>query len=202
MTEIAPKRKTPWPLIIIVALTVLPVVGAYLAYYTGMGIPRDKVNEGLLLQPAVDVRALLAGADGPVPEFVGGNRKWRLLIPIPEHCNEACQQNLYTTRQVHIRLGREVTRLERYTINLGGEQGEAFLQSIAAEHPQMETIHLDASLWENAFAATNLPDEWINDHYYLLVDQVGFAALAYNADHHGNQLLDDIKRVLRYTPED
>lgn len=202
MTDTTQKRKTPWPLIIIVTLSVLPLVGAYVAFYTGFGVPRSTVNEGLLLEPAVDIKPLLAEADGPVPEFLGGNRRWRLLIPIGEQCNEACQQNLYTTRQVHVRLGREVTRLERYTVNLGGEQGQAFLHSIAAEHPKMETIQMDADLWESAFADTNLPEDWRNDHYYVLVDLVGFAALAYNADHHGNQLLEDIKRVLRHSPED
>lgn len=202
MTEAAEQRKTPWPLIIIVALTVLPVIGAYFVYYTGIGVPRDTVNEGLLLEPAIDMKTLLAEGDGPVPEFTGGSRKWRIFIPVDEQCDEACQQNLYTTRQVHIRLGREVERIERYAINLGGEQGRAYLQSIAAEHPHMEAIHLDPAHWADAFAATNLPEDWAEDHYYVLADQVGFAVLAYSTEHHGNQLLEDIKRVLRYTPED
>lgn len=192
-------KKNAWPLIAILVVTVVPLVAAYVAYFTGMGVPDDTVNEGELLSPAKNISVILADAEGDIPEL-SNNLKWRLLIPVPESCSDVCQRNLYITRQVHIRLAEKGERLERFAVNIGGAQGADFLQKIQAEQPGLIQLDVAEMAWHEWLQDTNVPDDLDNGHYYLLVDQVGFAMMFYTTNHDGNQLLKDLKRVLRYSP--
>lgn len=201
MTQKTEPKKTPWQLIAILVVTVVPLVGAYVVYYTGIGMPDDAVNEGELITQAPNFETLLAHAAGEVPTF-NNNRKWRLLVPVPNDCTEQCLQNLYVTRQVHIRLGEKGERVERYAVNVAGEDGSKFLESIRSDHPRLKTFDVPREHWNGWLAGTNVPDDPVAQHYYLLVDQLGFAMMFYTADHEGNQLLKDIKRILRYSPEE
>jgi hypothetical protein len=192
-------KKNFWPLIAILTVTLVPLVAAYVAYFTGMGVPDDTVNEGELIAPAKNISAILAEAEGDIPE-VRNNLKWRLLIPVPQNCGEACQQNLYITRQVHIRLADKSDRVERFAVNIGGTQGANFLQQIKADQPGLKQFTIAEETWHEWLQGTNVPDDLTDGHYYLLVDQVGFSMMFYTTNHDGNQLLKDLKRVLRYSP--
>lgn len=194
-----PQKRSSWPLFAILAITVLPIIAAYVAFFTGVGVPDETVNEGELIAPAKNVTTILANAEGDIPSFKD-NLNWRVLIPIPEQCGDVCQRNLYITRQVHIRLAEKGDRLERFAVNIGGAEGESFLQSIKAEHPGMKQFAVSREVWDEWLRDSNIPDNLNHDHYYLLVDQVGFAMMFYTTRQDGNQLLKDLKRVLRYSP--
>jgi hypothetical protein len=198
-TAVQNPKKNPWPLIAILAITLVPLVAAYVAYFTGMGVPDDTVNEGELLSPAKNIAVVLADAEGDIPEL-SNNLKWRLFIPVPQQCGDACQQNLYVTRQVHIRLAEKGERVERFAVNIGGTQGAEFLQQIKAEQPGLRQFTVTDEAWQAWLHDTNAPVDLAEGHYYLLVDQVGFAMMYYTTHHDGNQLLKDLKRVLRYSP--
>lgn len=201
MTQVAEPKKKPWQLIAILLVTIVPLIGAYVVYYTGFGMPDDAVNEGELITPAPNFEALRAYAAGDLPAF-DSNRKWRLLVPVPEDCAEQCQQNLYVTRQVHIRLAEKAERVERYAVNLAGSQGAEWLEGIKPEHPRLKIFEVPRERWNAWLEGTNVPSDAGAQHYYLLVDQLGFAMMFYTTDQHGNQLLKDIKRILRYSPDE
>lgn len=190
------RKKMSWQLAAILLVTLVPIVAAYVAYFTGIGVPQSRVNEGVLLEPARNLVDVLPLAQGDKPQ-IENNLLWRLVVPIPAICDQACQRNLYITRQVHIRLADKADRVERYAVNIGGSEGAAFLQSIAAEHPGLKSFSMAEEDWHRWLRGTNMPT---SDHAYLLVDQVGFAMMFYSVQHDGNQLLKDLKRVLRYSP--
>lgn len=195
------RHSPPWQLIAILTVTIVPIVAAYVAYFTGMGVPEDHVNNGILLEPPKSLEPLLADAEGELPQFDGSNRVWRLLVPVPFPCEQVCQDHLYLTRQVHVRLGEKAERVERYAVNFGGEQGEQFLAQIAEAHPKLKHFSVSPSRWQDWLEDTNVPRPVDDDPYYLLVDQVGFAMMYYDRNNDGNQLLKDVKRVLRFSPE-
>lgn len=200
MSDNAPaQKKSAWPLFAILVITVLPIVAAYVAFFTGVGVPDETVNEGELVVPAKNAEAILSAADGDIPAF-HNNLNWRLLIPVPEHCGEICQRNLYITRQVHIRLAEKGERLERFAVNIGGTEGERYLASIEAEQPGLKRFTVPREVWDEWLRDSNVPGNLRDDHFYLLVDQVGFAMMFYTTRQDGNQLLKDLKRVLRYSP--
>lgn len=194
-------RKGSWQLKAILIVTFVPLIAAYVAYYTGWGVPQSTVNNGRMLQPALDIKPLLADAEGTVPVFED-RREWMILVPVGADCGEACAKNLYVTRQVDIRLGEKSVRVERYVLNVGAEAGSAYLRSIAKDHPNLQVLSAKPSRWQNWVLASNLPPSTEQHHSYFLVDPQGFAMMKYTEQHHGNQLLKDIKRILRYSPED
>lgn len=200
MNNVKKKQKTPWQLIAIFTVTVVPVVAAYVAFYTGIGVPESTVNKGTLLEPTVDVAALIQGGEGDIPSFTTSTGPWRLVIPITATCDADCEQNLYITRQVHIRLADKATRVERLAVNLAADVGRDYLASIAREQPHLQELALDHNRWSAVFDGNNTPT-LDQGHFYLLVDPLGRAMMFYTAKNEGNDLLDDIKRVIRFSPE-
>lgn len=190
------KKKWPWPIIVIAALTAFWMIGPYVAYYTGWFVPTETNNKGVLIKPPVHLGDLL---QEPLPPQLQDNQ-WHLLIPVTGACADDCEQNIYTTRQVHIRLSNRGERVQRVAVNLAGAEGEATIAGLSESHPLLTSITVAADDWREWVSVTNLPE--INDqHFYLLVHPAGHAILYYTADHHGNELLQDIKHGLKVTPE-
>ena len=183
----------------VVAAVVLPIVAAYLIFYTGVGMPRSTVNEGELLLPAHAVSQIQWYAEnGEQLDLATAEPKWRYLILGTDICEGECEKLLYTTRQVHIRLGDKAHRVERMLVT-GKPLSELSRQSIEDQHPRLHLATADQAAL----------DQWLADSDHaglkrpsaLLVDQNGFAMMVYDNRHTGNQLLKDIKRLLKYSYE-
>lgn len=192
-------KKHSWQLTAIIAVTLVPLIAAYVAYYTGIGVPDETVNEGVLVEPAINVKDLIVNAGGEAPSFEH-NRLWRLFIPVPSDCDAACENNLFVTRQVHLRLGEKAARVERYAVLLD-QTGEQRMSQLKEDHPRLKFFQVSSQQYREWLAPTNVP-AMASKHQYMLVDQLGFAMMVYSEENDGNQLLKDIKRVLRYSPED
>lgn len=183
----------------VIASVLLPIAAAYIVFYTGAGMPDDTVNRGDLLQPPVDIKGLtfVEEEQGPVT-LAEEAAKWRYLIVPGERCGDACEKLLYTSRQVHIRLGKRAGRVERLLVGTA-PLSETRREALHRQHPRLRLVRLDAQSLQRlqrqtATANTEGPRA-------LLVDQRGFVMMAYDNDHSGNQLLKDIKRLLKYSYE-
>lgn len=181
----------------LLAVSLLPIAAAYFAFFTGIGVPEHTVNRGRLLAEPMNVKQLLSQGQGDFLLALQQQKKWRLLIPLTANCNEACAKILYTTRQVHIRLGEKSTRVERVAMNIDGQAGLDYFDTIKAQHPKLHLVTVTAEQWQQWLAATD--NRFTNDPFYLLVDQEGFAMMTYNTDVHGNDLLKDLKRALKFS---
>lgn len=197
--ETSPPVKSRKPLIAILLVSILPIAGAYFVFFTGFGMPDDTVNAGRLISPANHVTEILADGNEAALQQINDDKKWRIFLPVPENCNDGCEKNLYTTRQVHIRLGEKSTRVERYAVNLAGDEGEQYLESIREAHPLLKHVNVNRARWDSWVGVTDLNLDLEQTPYYLLVDQEGFAMMVYTADIHGNDLLKDLKRALKYS---
>ncbi|WP_237059885.1 SCO family protein [Microbulbifer sediminum] len=183
----------------VVASVVLPIVAAYTVFHTGVGMPEDTVNEGSLLEPPQNIQKLPLLEQGLAPLKLGSEApKWRYLIVPGRDCDSACEQLLYTSRQVHIRLGEKARRVERLLVSpapLSPERRE----ELAAKHPRLRFVTLPPAKLEGLLEGTSHTD--LEYPSALLVDQQGYAMMVYNNEHSGNQLLKDIKRLLKYSYE-
>jgi len=179
----------------------LPMFLAYLLYSTGVGLPDTTVNEGELLTPPP------AFADWQ-PRHLGGGawkrppepKRWRILLPISGDCRGHCRDNLYLTRQVHLRLAQKAYRVKRLLLVEGPLRADT-ADYLEAEHPGVELLRVDASAMAQSLAKAGRPGTTQARGDYYLMDQDGFVMMAYNAGHTGEQLLKDIKRLLRYSYE-
>ncbi|KUJ83058.1 hypothetical protein AWR36_011000 [Microbulbifer flavimaris] len=187
----------------LIAAVALPIVAAYVVYYTGLGMPDGTVNQGQLVEPPVDVKGLTLQeyTDRPAPQPLSlgtAPAKWRYLILPDGPCEGACESLLYTSRQVHIRLSEKAERVERLfasVVPLPAEQQAA----LAAEHPRLRFVSVESGAYEAL--RTDSGARAGEGPRLLLVDQEGFAMMRYDNENTGNELLKDIKRLLKYSYE-
>jgi len=180
------------PLLIMLLVATLPVIGAYFVYFTGLGMPDQTVNAGRFISPALSVEKLVG--DQLWSEFQS-DKKWHMIVPVSENCSQSCEANLYTSRQVHIRLAQKSERLERYAMPLT-ELSEEAREALKKDHPRL--VILPTGQVEIRSWVSNLPSG-LSDDYYLLVDQEGKAMMSYDSSIHGNDVLKDLKRALKYS---
>lgn len=185
--------------IAIVAAVLLPIAAAYIIYYTGAGLPTGTVNQGELVQPPVNVLQLPFLEDGAKRLDLGAEKaRWRYLIIPAGNCDTECEKLLYTSRQVHIRLGEKADRVERLLVT-ANPLSDARRGQLQEEHPRLRFVVLEQNALQKLQRDSGYPD-W-SEPRALLVDQEGFAMMAYDNHHSGNQLLKDIKRLLKYSYE-
>ncbi|AMX01218.1 hypothetical protein [Microbulbifer thermotolerans] len=185
--------------VLMIAAVLVPMVAAYIVYYTGYGIPDGRINQGELLHPPVNILNLpFSDLSGKPQTFAGEKAKWRYLIIPGGECDTDCEKILYTSRQVHIRLGDKANRVERLLVVMA-PPSDGQLQMLQREHPRLRLVRLEERAWQQLHQQTEHRN--ISDPRLLLVDQQGFAMMAYDNRHSGNQLLKDIKRLLKYSYE-
>lgn len=197
MTPAIKKRNKFYGLLIIAAI-VLPMVLAYLIFKTGIGFPSATSNKGDLLVPPQPIQQLnLEEKDNFFETLYSSDKKrWRILIPVSKVCDETCEAHLYLSRQVHIRLAEKAYRVERVLLLLD-PFSEIELDKLKQEHPETLLVQSNTASLNTWLLETKLPAS--AENYFYLVDQEGFAMMRYNREHSGQDLLDDIKKLLKFT---
>ncbi|WP_018417145.1 hypothetical protein [Teredinibacter turnerae] len=194
-----------WVPLWLTLVALLPIVAAYTVFFTGVGLPEHTVNSGRLLPQPVNVNALLTADAAEFMQAIAREKKWRLLLPVDSRCSDnLCTRNLYTTRQVHIRLGEKSDRLERVAINLEGTAGLDRLEQLREAHPRLKIVSVPAAQWQSWLRSAGVHENQLLDRAqltsrYLLVDQEGYAMMEYAADIPGGALLKDLKRALKFS---
>jgi hypothetical protein len=186
------------PLLLIIGIAVLATVIPYIMYYTGFGIPRGTTNEGILIaEPVVITGFTFRDADGQPWNLAEQPPKFRLVIPVRGECGKECRDTLYITRQVRTRLSDESEQVQRLYVQLGGEDDPDFQRFLATEHPELKYLQGDYREWESALGGLPvLSPAFMGEEYYLS-HRYGALSMAYNAQHSGNQLLDDLEFLIR-----
>jgi hypothetical protein len=158
-------------------------------------------NHGTLLTPMAAVAGLpLSDEAGNPWRWQDHKPKWRMLIPSGATCEGECAELLYTTRQVHLRLGKYTHRLERFLVVTEGELAPEFRESLKTDHPYLKVIHGEGAALSTWLAQTNSPWQ-AGDGKVILVDPEGMAMMVYDASHNGNGMLEDLNHLLKYSPE-
>lgn len=168
-----------------------PMLAAYVIFKTGIGIPTGTINKGVLLAPPVSLALL-----DDMPDYQQSADKWRLLVPVMAPCDQACEQALYITRQVHLRLNEKAPRVARLVLADPRYLTDEFRQLLADQHPGVALLPLTAEQWQSLIAGSN----W-QEGQYAMVDQSGFMMMYYQSAHSGNDLLTDLKRMLKLSRE-
>lgn len=193
--------------VVIILIVVLPMVAAYFIHQAGWVVTSGTTNKGELLQPPLQIQLLpIMNDDLSFDQLYAAdaNKKWRFLVPVSADCSDICQQNLYTSRQVHIRLAEKSYRVERMLLMLG-ELPSALMQQLEQEHPNTRLIFSKSDQLSSWLAAADVSVDLHTDignnakDYYYLVDQEGFAMMRYSHLNTGHDVLDDIKKLLKFT---
>lgn len=179
--------------LLLFSIALVPVVLATAMYFGGWGATGASANKGELIQPVGEVAAFgLEDEQGqPLTDRfypLAEEPRW-LVLTLAGRCGPACQTALHKTRQVHIALGRESDRVERavWSAELTEEQLE--------DYPELMRLRLaeGTSLPDRLPGAANL----LESYQIYVIDPNGNVILRYDDGNSGEDLLDDLKKLLR-----
>lgn len=190
-------RRGRTQLLLIIALFLLPPVGAWVAWKMlgeqGVGAT---TNAGTLVSPA---RPLAVGglrtADGSPANDGLLQGRWTYVVFAARECDERCRQQLYLTRQVRLAMSKDIPRVRRLLI-LDGPPEVALTQDLATEHADLEYAVLD----EHADA---LLRQFSGDGFdpggakYFLVDPLGNLMMYYDLDVPAKGMMKDLQKLLK-----
>ncbi len=186
---------------LMLAIVVVPMVLAYVMYHTGIGLTGKGQANGIILNPPRAVTELVVRESQALENIYKSEMKrWRIVVPITFPCEEACQQRLYLSRQVHIALHKNIEHVERLLVFLDEDPGSEFLEMLRQEHPGTIQVSARRSDFVNFFKPFKEFDNLATDNMYL-VDSDGWVMMAYQPQHTGKHILDDIKKLLKLKNE-
>ena len=149
-------------------------------------------NQGQLVKPALDIGAALAAV--PAPE----KPKWKIVIVGGNFCDQTCEDILLNTRQIHMLLGKYTGRVQR--IFLQGPNQIMDEQWLTEQHPFLQLADLDGDQFKQLLV-NNSADWDMASIRYFVVTPDNKAILYFTADNDANGLLDDLKHLLKYSPD-
>lgn len=135
------RRRGRRQFLILTALFLAPVLGAYLVYFYAPGLgPEGTTNYGTLESPVrvLPEGAHLIGTDGhDASDALTG--KWTLVQQADGDCDGVCEANLILTRQVRLALNNKRTRVQRLLVLEAPARAAAAHERLAQGHPHLIT---------------------------------------------------------------
>ncbi len=151
-------------------------------------------NQGALVSPAVDLASLLSEVK------VSDVPKWTVLVVGGNACDDRCQAVLRETKNVHMLLGKSTGRVQRVYLPDSRSVDAQSVVSLQTEHPFLQIVPIDTGrlqvLLSDSSAAWDM-----TDMRYLILTPDNLAILFYTNDHNASGLLDDLKHLLKYSPD-
>ena len=149
-------------------------------------------NQGQLVKPALDVSAALTAL--PVLE----KPKWQIVIVGGNYCDQTCEDILLNTRQIHMLLGKYTGRVQR--IFLQGPNQIMDEQWLTEQHPFLQLANLDTDQFKQLLINNSADWDMASTRYFVVTPD-NKAILYFTADNDANGLLDDLKHLLKYSPD-
>ena len=178
-------------LLIVAAVFLLPVLGAFALYYGQLWRPAGSSSKGELITPARPLEiAGLRHADGTPADASVFQDKWTLLYIGDGACDADCRTALVFARQSRLALNNEMTRVQRIFLATDHCCDTAYFN---AEHPGL--IALDASSPEARKLLAQFPAERAQSLF--IVDPLGNLMMRHDASQTTKGLLEDLKKLLK-----
>lgn len=199
MEEKSEVKNLPWPVIIMIAMLALVIILGLILSPRSEG---DKLwwvnllgttNNGVLLNPPVEIDAgNVRTADG-VPWAALENETFKLVVINSGSCSDACQEMLFSARQLHVRLNRDYEDVERgfFATDLSSESAAEFI----ADLPDYTLLSKAGTTLLEDLRATNIP-ALSDGPIMVMIDPSNLAMMAYTQEHTGSEVLQDLEHLL------
>ena len=150
-------------------------------------------NQGQLVKPAVDARTVF-------PANPDKAAKWKIVVAGGDSCDAACNQVILDTRSVHILMGKLVRRAERVYLADAEQLQQQEFDDLSFAHPHL-TIQT-SGLNEFKQLLKNTSADWdMADTRYFVVTPDAEVILYFTQDDDVMGLLEDMKHLLKYSPD-
>ena len=180
--------KGRWQLIALLAIFILPTVGAMVMVFSDWR-PATFTNNGDLVQPPVQLEpGQWQAVTGTAPTLAGD---WLLVMPQVRACNEACLERLDALNRVRIALDRDIERVRLVVL-----QPRALTDPVIEPAGDILNLSAPASVVEGLAMHDGEPIA------AQVVDYRGYQVMRYPVPLDAPGLLDDLEKLLRLAKEE
>lgn len=196
MTETNP-RKGRLTLLAIVAVFLIPMIAAYLAYmYQSLG---EAGNYGTLVEPPRPLQEFrMTGLEGEPAGLAALKEKWTLLYVGGEQCGESCRTSLYNIERVRLAQGKHMDRVRSVYLAPASMKGGVVKQTLVEyegvrgyriSRAELEAMAPDFD-WQGA-AGPDTPRR------VYVVDPLGNLMMFYPGDADPSGMKKDLEKLLK-----
>ncbi len=183
-------------------MPILAVALATLVYITGIGIPKSTTNKGVLLQPVRQIDDLaLKDMNGQPWLYASEGGSWAMVVVGGPDCSGVCRERLLLARQVHRALGRDQHRVKRYYLDTADTVSQETSSYLAAEQEGLVVLRTPEASLRALLANTPTDPDPLTSGAIYLVDKRGFVMMYYLPTHPGRAMTDDLRFLLRNSPD-
>jgi len=175
-------------LILVMLVFVGPLLLASWMYFGQNWQPAGRTNHGLLLDPIISLWDELPSS----PLAVDSADHWLMVYANAAPCDDECRESLHLLRQSRLVLGNEMTRVLRVFLHGDSPPDKVFLEK---QHRGLITIRDDGLfrlLTESSLGA-------LKPGGIYLVDPLGNLVMYFSPDLDPGDMVDDIKRLLKFS---
>lgn len=184
-------RKGRWKLLAVLAVCAAPMIASYFTYYVIK--PEGRTNYGALLDPRQHpIPAMASSAlDGKPATLENYKGKWIMLKVGGSDCQQACQDQLFSMRQLRTMQGKEMERIERVWLITDNEPLDTVLLRVNDGTRMLRAPADVVHQW--------LPVEQggqVSDHIYL-IDPLGNLMMRFPKNPEPGRVKKDIGKLLK-----
>ena len=151
-------------------------------------------NLGELVKPTLDFSPVLKDLKP------SEKPKWIILTVGGNGCDELCEDMLFNSRQVHMLLGKSTRRVERVYLPDAATIDQATIDKLKGTHPFLSILPIQHEDFASILAGSSADWDMQQTRYFVVTpDKKGI--LFYTDVHDGSGLLDDLKHLLKYSPD-
>ena len=181
-----PKKTNLLILLLFFVVTVGPFALAWLNYSYGWFWTAAKDGKNNFVNPSFNISYAF-------DEQASDEPKWKLLVSIPSNCNQDCAERLFYLRQIYLALGKNLFRVEQYAILDPAQSLDARAWSILEENPYIEKLQNPKLAREIiSYKDQTLP-------VIFIADPRGNMVLYYDSAHQPQEILKDLKKLMKYS---
>jgi hypothetical protein len=179
---------------LILLVCAAPVIASYFAFYVIRPSGADAAY-GTLIQPSIgipDVEAIdQQGRAVPLRSLKG---QWLMVLVGPAACDAACEQRLFTQRQMREMLGRERDRVDKVWLVTDGAPLRNELRDALAAAPAVTVLRVPADVVQRWLKPAG--GRTLEQHLYL-VDPMGEWMMRMPPAADPTKVKRDLERLLR-----
>ncbi len=186
-SEKSQPSRSSWPLWLILAVCVLPIIAATALYF--LWTPTRFVNNGELLEPTPFADVVLSRSGGGRFAFSELGGRWTFVSIDDASCDDYCLRKLYLMRQIRLTQGKDAERIERVWLIRDGKQPSP---QVILEYQGTNAIVLAAGASLGRFPS----DGSVTDYIYV-IDPFGNLMMRFPHDIDPSRIKKDIAKLLR-----
>jgi len=184
-------------LLLLFAVFSAPMLGAYYFYVNRDNLDLGKVNHGELYQKPQDLQDMPLLLDGSSLSFNQLEKKWYLLVVADGACDEVCEKNLLTVRQIRRMQGKNVNRVVSALVYRNLDEARASDLSAKYSIAAMQaTNDQQFESWLKPFYEARGESQFDASRIYI-ADPLKKLMMSYPKDIEPKLFFKDLKRLLK-----